>query len=119
MTTRFGAGLRFSPAALSAINRASDGVTLRFWAVLHAPARRALRCRGSTGDAKLLTLWSACWRIAGGGTRRAERKCFARRSVHEIAEEFQTSEKLSSRGWPVRRKLKDIILSELKNESPE
>ncbi len=69
-------------------------------------------------DAKLLTLLE---RVVGGLPDEerglVERKYFARRSVREIAEEYQTSEKaVESRLARTRRKLKDGILAELKNE---
>jgi RNA polymerase sigma-70 factor (ECF subfamily) len=45
-------------------------------------------------------------------------KYFARRSVREIADEWQTTEKaVESKLSRVRRKLKDAVLEELKNES--
>lgn len=45
-------------------------------------------------------------------------KYFARRSVREIAEEWQTTEKaVESKLSRVRQKLKDTVLAELKNES--
>ena len=69
-------------------------------------------------DAKLLTLLE---RVVGGLPDEerglVERKYFARRSVREIAEEYQTSEKaVESRLARTRRKLKEEILAELKNE---
>jgi len=72
-------------------------------------------------DAKLLTLLE---RVMGGlpveERDLVERKYFARHSVREIAEEFQASEKaVESRLARVRRKLRDTLLTELKNESPE
>ena len=72
-------------------------------------------------DAKLLTLLE---RVVGGlpdGDRGlVERKYFGRRSVREIAEEFQTSEKaIESRLARARSKLKIGMLAELKNESAE
>jgi RNA polymerase sigma-70 factor (ECF subfamily) len=46
-----------------------------------------------------------------------ERKYFARRSVREIAEELQTSEKaVESRLVRIRRKIKDTMLAHLKHE---
>jgi RNA polymerase sigma-70 factor (ECF subfamily) len=46
-------------------------------------------------------------------------KYFARRSVCEIADELQTTEKaVESKLSRVRRKLKDAVLTELKNEPP-
>jgi RNA polymerase sigma-70 factor (ECF subfamily) len=48
-----------------------------------------------------------------------EWKYLARRSVRDIADELQTTEKaVESKLSRVRRKLKDIVLAELKNESP-
>jgi RNA polymerase sigma-70 factor (ECF subfamily) len=45
-------------------------------------------------------------------------KYFARRSVREIADEWQTTEKaVESKLSRVRRKLRDAVLEELKNES--
>lgn len=49
-----------------------------------------------------------------------EAKYFAHRSVREIAGELQSTEKaVESRLARIRRKLKDTVLAELKNESPE
>jgi len=72
-------------------------------------------------DAKLLTLLE---RVVGGLPDEerglVERKYFARRSVREIAEEYQTSEKaVESRLARTRSKLKAGMLAELKNESSE
>jgi len=48
-----------------------------------------------------------------------EDKYFAQRSVREIAEEIQTTEKaVESKLVRIRRKLKDTVLAELKHESP-
>lgn len=48
-----------------------------------------------------------------------EWKYFERRSVREIAEELQTTEKtIESRLVRVRRKVKDAVLSELRHEPP-
>ncbi|HEX3720922.1 MAG TPA: sigma-70 family RNA polymerase sigma factor [Verrucomicrobiae bacterium] len=48
-----------------------------------------------------------------------EQKYTARRSVREIAEECQTTEKaVESKLSRIRRKLKDAVLMELKNEQP-
>ena len=48
-----------------------------------------------------------------------EDKYFARRSVREIAEEIQATEKaVESKLVRIRRKLKDTVLAELKHESP-
>ncbi|HEY5234507.1 MAG TPA: sigma-70 family RNA polymerase sigma factor [Verrucomicrobiae bacterium] len=47
-------------------------------------------------------------------------KYFARQSVREIADEQQTTEKaVESKLSRIRRKLKDAVLSELKNERPQ
>jgi len=47
-------------------------------------------------------------------------KYLAHRSVHEIAGELQTTEKaVESKLSRIRRKLKDAVLAELKNESPD
>jgi RNA polymerase sigma-70 factor (ECF subfamily) len=47
-------------------------------------------------------------------------KYFARQSVREIADEQQTTEKaIESKLSRVRRKLKDAVLAELKNERPQ
>ncbi len=47
-------------------------------------------------------------------------KYFARRPVREIADEQQTTEKaIESKLSRVRRKLKDAVLAELKNERPQ
>jgi RNA polymerase sigma-70 factor (ECF subfamily) len=47
-------------------------------------------------------------------------KYLARRSVREIAGELQTTEKaVESKLSRIRRKLKDAVLAELKNESPD
>jgi RNA polymerase sigma-70 factor, ECF subfamily len=47
-----------------------------------------------------------------------EQKYFARRAVREIAEDLQTTEKaVESKLSRVRKKLKDAVLKELKNES--
>ena len=49
-----------------------------------------------------------------------EAKYFAHRSVREIAGELQSTEKaVESRLSRIRRKLKDTVLAELKNESPD
>lgn len=49
-----------------------------------------------------------------------EQKYFARRAVREIAGELQTTEKaVESKLSRIRRKLKDAVLAELKNESPD
>lgn len=49
-----------------------------------------------------------------------EAKYFARRSVRQIAAEFQTTEKtIESRLTRVRQKLKHTVLAELKNESSD
>ena len=48
-----------------------------------------------------------------------EDKYFAQRSVREIAEQIQTTEKaVESKLVRIRRKLKDTVLAELKHESP-
>jgi RNA polymerase sigma-70 factor, ECF subfamily len=48
-----------------------------------------------------------------------EQKYFTRRAVREIADELQTTEKaVESKLSRVRRKLKDAVLVELKNEQP-
>ena len=50
--------------------------------------------------------------------RLVERKYSARRSVREIADEWQTTEKaVESKLSRIRRKLKDAVLAELNNES--
>ena len=50
--------------------------------------------------------------------RLIEQKYFARRAVREIADESQTTEKaIESKLSRVRQKLKDAVLSELKNEN--
>ncbi|HEV2435295.1 MAG TPA: sigma-70 family RNA polymerase sigma factor, partial [Verrucomicrobiae bacterium] len=47
-----------------------------------------------------------------------EQKYFARRAVREIADELQTTEKaVESKLSRVRKKLKDAVLAELKNEN--
>jgi len=49
-----------------------------------------------------------------------EAKYFARRSVRDIAAEMQTTEKtIESRLTRIRQKLKNTVLAELKNESPD
>lgn len=49
-----------------------------------------------------------------------EWKYVARRSIREIANELQTTEKaVESKLSRVRRNLKDIVLAELKNETPD
>ena len=72
-------------------------------------------------DAKLLTLLE---RVVQGlpldERELVERKYFSRRSVRDIAGELQISEKaIESRLVRVRRKLRDAMLAELKNESSE
>jgi RNA polymerase sigma-70 factor (ECF subfamily) len=48
-----------------------------------------------------------------------EQKYFARRAVREIADELQTTEKaVESKLSRIRQKLKDAVLTELKNEPP-
>jgi len=47
-------------------------------------------------------------------------KYFARQSVREIADEQQTTEKaVESKLSRIRRRLKDAVLAELKNERPQ
>lgn len=49
-----------------------------------------------------------------------EQKYFARRAIREIAVELQTTEKaVESKLSRIRRKLKNAVLTELKNESPD
>ena len=72
-------------------------------------------------DAKLLRLLE---RVVAGLPEEerglVQRKYFARRSIREIAEALQTSEKaIESRLVRIRHKLRDTLLSELKNEPSE
>jgi len=71
-------------------------------------------------DEKLRALLQGkLWSLSDDERQLVERKYFEHRGVREMAEELQTTEKaVESKLSRLRKKLKDAVLSDLKNEPP-